>query len=290
MGHRAGGCVHRLLGKVPREFVVSALGGTGGLRGMLRATFGGLLLDLCNHGVLMSATRLYERGLSGGQMIAFLVASPWNSLSLTLILIALVGLPMTLAFTLLSFVVAVITGLIYERLVAQGRLPDNPNQVALPEDFRFWPQARARPARLRLRPRLLCRGAGGRREGVRMVMRWLLFGIVLASLVRVFVDTATLRNLVRSHPDGAGHDHSGGDHHRSLFGRLRPHRRGLGDPSQCPRQRLRLPDGRRRHGLHRGHGAARGHRLLEVRAVPAVDHLAASIAAGLAAEYCLTDR
>ena len=180
-----------LLGKVPREFVVSALGGTGGLRGMLRATFGGLLLDLCNHGVLMVATRLYERGLSGGQMIAFLVASPWNSLSLTLILIALVGLPMTLAFTLLSFVVAVITGLIYERLVAQGRLPDNPNQVALPEDFRFWPQARAGLRACAFDRAFFAEALVDGVKESRMVMRWLLFGIVLASLVRVFVDTAT---------------------------------------------------------------------------------------------------
>ncbi len=38
-----------LLGKVPREFVMSVLGEGGGLRGILLATLGGLLLDLCNH-------------------------------------------------------------------------------------------------------------------------------------------------------------------------------------------------------------------------------------------------
>ena len=177
-----------LLGKVPREFVMAALGAQGGLRGLLRATLYGLLLDLCNHGVLMVGARLYERGVGGGQVVAFLVASPWNSLSLTLILIALIGLPLTLLFTLLSFVVAIVAGLAYERLTARGLLPANPNRVEPPQDFDFWPAARAG-----LRACSFDRAffADALVDGVkesRMVMRWLLFGIVLASLVRAFMD------------------------------------------------------------------------------------------------------
>ena len=84
-----------ILGRIPREFVMSALGTRTGAGGICRATIAGVLLDLCSHGVLMVASRLYERGASIGQVIAFLVSSPWNSLSLTLILFALIGVPWT---------------------------------------------------------------------------------------------------------------------------------------------------------------------------------------------------
>lgn len=81
-----------ILGKVPKEFVMSVLGTKRGASGIWRATFAGVLLDLCSHGILMVGAKLYERGDSAGQVMAFLVASLWNSFSLTLILIALVGL------------------------------------------------------------------------------------------------------------------------------------------------------------------------------------------------------
>ena len=67
-----------ILTKVPREFVVSLLGTGSGLNGILRATLGGVLLDLCSHGILMVGAKLYERGVSTGQVMAFLIASPWE--------------------------------------------------------------------------------------------------------------------------------------------------------------------------------------------------------------------
>ena len=94
-----------LLVKVPREFVMSILGTRTGFKGIMRATAAGVLLDLCSHGILMVGAKLYERGASLGQVMAFLIASPWNSFSLTLILIALVGIGWTLAFIGLSLLV-----------------------------------------------------------------------------------------------------------------------------------------------------------------------------------------
>ncbi len=71
----------------------------------------------------MVGAKLYERGASTGQVIAFLVASPWNSFSLTLVLIALIGIKWTLAFIGLSLLIAIITGLIFDWLVGRGSLP-----------------------------------------------------------------------------------------------------------------------------------------------------------------------
>ena len=123
--------------KIPRELVISALGSKKGIRGLLRATALGLLLDLCNHGILLVGMKLYERGASLGQTMAFLIASPWNSLSLTVILVSLVGLKWTLIFIVLSALVALSSGLIFDILVEKGSVPKNENRVALSEDFIF---------------------------------------------------------------------------------------------------------------------------------------------------------
>ncbi|MCG8416087.1 MAG: permease [Pseudomonadales bacterium] len=176
-----------LLGRVPREFVMSALGTRRGFRGIVRASFAGVLLDLCSHGILMVGAKLYERGASAGQVMAFLVASPWNSLSLTLILIALIGLPWTLAFILLSMVIALVTGILFDLFVQRGVLPTNPQQITIPEGFQFWPEAKRQWAQADFSfPTLIKMLKEGLIES-KMVIRWILFGVLLASAVRAFM-------------------------------------------------------------------------------------------------------
>lgn len=68
-----------LLANVPQNLVLSVLGKGGSFNGILRATAAGVLLDLCSHGILMVGTKLYQKGASIGQVMAFLIASPWNS-------------------------------------------------------------------------------------------------------------------------------------------------------------------------------------------------------------------
>jgi uncharacterized membrane protein YraQ (UPF0718 family) len=177
-----------VLTKVPREFVVSLLGTGSGLRGILRATLGGVLLDLCSHGILMVGAKLYERGVSVGQVMAFLVASPWNSFSLTLILIALIGLQWTLIFIAASMLIAVITGVIFDRLVAAKVLPASPHQIDLPKDFKFWAEAKTSFNSTKFTSAFFWTML---RDGIvesRMVMRWILFGVLLAGLVRTLLD------------------------------------------------------------------------------------------------------
>ncbi len=183
-----------LLSKVPREFVISILGKNGGLGGVVRATLAGVLLDLCSHGILMVGAKLYERGASAGQLIAFLVASPWNSFSLTLVLITLIGLPWTLAFIGLSLVIAIITGVIFDWLVGKGTLPSNPNKMDLPKDFRFWPEAKKGLKSVNYNGAFFKEITITGIKESRLVLRWIFFGVILASLVRAFVDTGDFQN------------------------------------------------------------------------------------------------
>ena len=175
------------LGKVPREWVASILGKPGSLQGILRAMSAGLILDLCNHGILLIAMKLYERGASLGQTLTFLIASPWNSLSLTLILVALIGLKWTLLFILLSAVIAIITGLCTEFLVKKGRLPANPNAVELPDDFKLLDEMRQfhKQSKWSLNSALGIIKTGFAESG--MIVRWILLGTLMAACVRSFV-------------------------------------------------------------------------------------------------------
>lgn len=189
-----------LLERIPRDLVISALGQGGTVKGIVRATAAGVLLDLCSHGILMVGTKLYERGASLGQLMAFLIASPWNSLSLTIILITLIGLGWTLAFVALSMLVGVVTGLLFDYLVARKKLPENPNS-AVPENS--LPIARQIILLIKLvdySPRAFSAKAIASlfRDGLRdsrMVFRWLFFGIVLATSIRAFMPLDTYQAL-----------------------------------------------------------------------------------------------
>lgn len=177
-----------VMGRVPRPFIMAALGTKRGLRGILRAVAAGLILDLCSHGILMVGAKLYERGASAGQLMAFLIASPWNSISLTVILIALIGWGWTLTFIALSALVAVVTGLIVEALVERGRLPANPNRLPLPEGFSFWREAKAGWQDVRITPGYVWDTIKVGLIDSKMILRWLFVGVLIAAALRVFID------------------------------------------------------------------------------------------------------
>lgn len=178
-----------LLSRIPQSVIISILGKGGTFTGLVRATMAGVLLDLCNHGILMIAMQLYKRGASIGQVVAFLVASPWNSLTLTLILVGLIGLPLTFAFIGLSVVIALISGWLFDWLVARKRLPENTHKMPesnlnntpimqqINDAFATYDWHLAAWGQLFMH---------GLKES-KMVLRWVLFGVVMVAFVRAFV-------------------------------------------------------------------------------------------------------
>ncbi|MDA1354362.1 MAG: permease [bacterium] len=195
-GVAAGVVMVALVAVIPQEFVMHAMGRKGGLNGLIRATFAGVLLDLCNHGILMVGATLYKRGISSGQLVAFLIASPWNSFSLTLILVSLIGLKWTLSFVALSLLVALITGWIFEALESRGVLPSNPNTIEVPEGFEFWKEAKSRLAATQWRWGMILEMALHGVKESRMVVRWLLLGVIMASAIRTFVDAGVFQSYL----------------------------------------------------------------------------------------------
>jgi uncharacterized membrane protein YraQ (UPF0718 family) len=178
-----------LIDRVPRQFVIGIIGRDQGARSLVRAVLAGVLLDLCNHGVLMVGAKLYERGASLGQVFAFLIASPWNSLSLTIIIGVLMGWAWMAVFLLASLVIALLTGLAVESLERAGRVKPNPNRVELPDDFHVWREAKAGLRATRFDAALAKDIAIRAFPASRMVLRWLFFGVVLAALIQATVPT-----------------------------------------------------------------------------------------------------
>lgn len=191
-----------LLAHIPREVIVGYLGRSAGLRGILRATFAGVFLDLCSHGILLVGMKLYERGATLGQTMAFLIASPWNSFSLTLVLFYLIGLKWTLLFIVLSCVIAVLSGLIFEGLVRKGVLPDNPGRKDMPENIDWKAELKKTWKGHRFSLRFIL---GLFRDGMkesRMVLRWLLVGILLGATIRAFVSVQDFQEWFGPTPKG----------------------------------------------------------------------------------------
>ncbi len=184
-----------ILEKIPRNFIAALMGKGGTLNGILRATAGGILLDLCSHGVLLVGMKLYQRGLSLGQTMAFLIASPWNSISLTLILWALVGLKWTLAFLLLSMAIAIISGLIFDQLVKRGVLAKNPNTIDLPSDYSFKKEFKNLKKVPWNKPTYYLSILKDGLFGSTMILRWIFFGTVLAALIRAFISPDQFETL-----------------------------------------------------------------------------------------------
>ncbi len=177
-----------ILGRIPEDLITAVLGRGGSFKGIFRATMAGVLLDLCSHGILMVGMKLYKKGASLGQVMAFLIASPWNSLSLTLILIALIGWYWTLAFIALSMLIAMSTGYLFDVLVARKVLPGNGQHKGLPDGYRFWSKLGEYWRGTRIDAAVIKAILSEGIKGSQVVVRWLLFGVLLASTIRAFVD------------------------------------------------------------------------------------------------------
>lgn len=176
-----------LMNRIPREYFTAVMGRGDTFGDIVKAAVAGVVLDMCNHGILVVAGKLYERGLSTAQVMAFLISSPWNSLSLTFILIALIGLKLTLVFILASMVIAIVSGLAYQLLTRRGVLPGNPNTAALPEGFDLIADAKGRLRHFKF-TKTWFRDVvvDGWRDG-QMIVRWILFGAIAAAALRAFV-------------------------------------------------------------------------------------------------------
>lgn len=118
---------------IPKEYIAVWLAGCR-RRTILTAAGLGVLASSCSHGCLALAVELFHKGASVPAVITFLLASPWANLSLTLLLLSLMGRA-GLIIVVGAWVIALVTGLIFQRLDRHGWLDPNPHHVPLAAEF-----------------------------------------------------------------------------------------------------------------------------------------------------------
>ena len=170
---------------IPKEYISLWLAGRH--RRTIVASAGlGFLASSCSHGCIALSMELYRKGASVPAVITFLLASPWASMSMTFLIVSLMGLK-GLLIVVTALVVASVTGFIFQRLEKKGWLDPNPHTVSLVPEFSI---SRDLAARLRGRSwgaRALFSDVKGIARGswelAQMVLLWVALGFTLSALL-----------------------------------------------------------------------------------------------------------
>ena len=174
---------------VPHEYISQVLAQPK-KRTVFRAVLIGFLMSVCNHGILALAIQLYKKGAATSSIIAFLLASPWANLPLTLILVSFFGLIKALYIILAAIVIAITTGLIFQILEAKGLVERNEKTIkveefSIMEDMkRRWKTHPRNAHQIRQDLRGICQGMASLSD---MILWWILIGAALASLAGAYV-------------------------------------------------------------------------------------------------------
>jgi len=154
----------------------------------------GFLMSACSHGILAIAIELYKKGASTSSVVAFLLASPWANLPITFLLFGFFG--MKAVFIVISaLIIAFITGLIFQRLERKGWVECDKCKLgednAILTDFSIIKDIKRRIKQYKFTAENNIEAIKGTLSGswalTRMVMWWLIIGMIMAAVARGFV-------------------------------------------------------------------------------------------------------
>ncbi|MFA5113769.1 MAG: permease [Candidatus Margulisiibacteriota bacterium] len=180
---------------VPGEYISSLLARKK-KRTIVYAVMTGFLMSACSHGILALAIQLHKKGASPPAVVAFLLASPWANLPLTILMFGFFGLK-AFVIVLGAIVIALITGYIFMFLESRSLIERNANTIALGEDFSIWQDARRRLAKVQFQPLAAVRGiTGGMISLGNMVLWWIMFGMLLASVAATYIPAGFMHHYM----------------------------------------------------------------------------------------------
>ena len=178
---------------IPREYIEKYLS-RHRKRTILYAIIFGFLMTACSHGILAIAMELYKKGASTSAVVAFLLASPWANLPITVLLFGFFGLKA--AFIIISaLVIAMITGLIYQILERRGMVEcshcEQGEDKPVLTDFSIVKDVKRRWREYDFTAKNNVDAIKGTIKGswslTKMVMWWLLVGMLMAAFARAYV-------------------------------------------------------------------------------------------------------
>lgn len=191
-GLAVGGLIDRF---VPHWYIERVMSGTR-KRAIARSVLLGFLMSACCHGILAVAVELYRKGASAPSVIAFLLASPWANLPLTILLFGFFGVK-ALFFVGGALAVALTTGWIFQGFERRGWVERNPNHSGAVHQGSVTADLRARfAARRWTAVRAASDAAAVTRGALKlagMILWWILVGALAASAVGTFVPQDWMR-------------------------------------------------------------------------------------------------
>ena len=183
---------------IPREYISHVLARPA-KRTIFYSVILGFFMSACSHGILALSIQLHKKGASNPAVIAFLLASPWANLPLTIMLIAFFGLK-ALYIVLCALIIAVTTGLIYQFLESKNLIERNKNIVTVDEKFSILENLKNRFRSSSITAEGVMESIKGIFSGsvslANMVLWWILIGMGLASLVAAYVPQGIFQNYM----------------------------------------------------------------------------------------------
>jgi len=181
---------------IPREYIIKYLA-QHRKRTILNAVGLGFLMSACSHGILAISVEIYKKGASTPAVIAFLLASPWANLPITILLFGLFGVK-ALLFVSFAIIIALITGFIYQLLDKRGLIECSTNK--LDKEFSILEDIKKRFKNYKFNLQNLKKDFIGVLKGswelTKMVLWWILIGTFLASVARTYVPPHFFMNFL----------------------------------------------------------------------------------------------
>lgn len=170
---------------VPRAYVAKILAAHR-KRSIFYAVGLGFLMSACSHGILAIAIELYKKGASIPSVVAFLLASPWANMPITILLFGFFGWK-ALLLVGSAIVIAIITGFIFRILDKKGKLDKHKYELKLDPDFSIKKDFKKRFKNKKWNIHDLHGVVRGGWNLAKMVVWWILIGMILAAFARAFV-------------------------------------------------------------------------------------------------------
>ena len=170
---------------IPREYISKILSSKSPST-IFNAVFLGFLMSACSHGILALYMQLHKKGASNPALVAFLLASPWANITITVMLVAFFGLK-GLLIIFAALIVALNTGFIFMFLDKQGLIEKNNNIVEVAQGFSIRKDIRQRSRGYRFGFKDLSGVIRGSIELADMVLWWVIIGMLLASIAGAYI-------------------------------------------------------------------------------------------------------
>ncbi len=178
---------------IPRQYIEKYLS-RHRKRTILYSIIFGFLMSACSHGILAISMELYKKGASTSSVVAFLLASPWANLPITVLLFGFFG-SKAVYVIISALIIAMITGLIYQHLERRGKVECNACTIgedrAVLTDFSIIKDVKRRWREYDFSKKNNLAAIKGTIQGswslTKMVMWWLLIGMIMAAFARAFI-------------------------------------------------------------------------------------------------------